>query len=112
MSNPEREMLAIYLSMLINGLYFVFMLYAVIQYQKRIYIIDITTINWCVGFFSAITGRIITTYLDKKYSDEALRNQAMEASIVLSYLYIFLVIIQRVMYVAMFFIVVMLLVKH
>lgn len=106
MNNVERETLAIYISMLINGLYFIFMMYVVIQTQKGIYIIDIKAINWYIIFASAITSRIIGTYLDKKYSDdETLRHQAMENSLTLSYLYIFLVIVQRIFYVPVFFIV-------
>lgn len=112
MKNAEREMLALFSSMIINGLYFILMMYAVVQARKGIYLFDITAINWCVGFFCAITDRIIYTYLDKKYRDETLRNQAMENSFALSCLHIFFVIMQRLMYVAIFFIVVMLFIKH
>lgn len=106
MGNAERETLAIYLSMLFNGLYFLFMMYVVVQTKKGFYIFDIKTVNYIILFASAITGRIIGTYLDKKYSDESLRNQAMENSLALSYLYIVMVIIDRVFYVAAFFILV------
>lgn len=102
MNNVERETLATYFSMLANGLYFILMMYAVIQAKKGGYIFDITTINWYMAFFCAITGRIIYTYLDKKYNDETLLNQAMESSLILSYLYIFSVIIGKVKYVAIF----------
>lgn len=106
MNNAERETLAIYISMLFNGLYFILMMYVVIQAKKGVYIFDIKTVNYFILFFSAITSRIINTYLDKKYSDESLRNQAMENSLVLSYLYIVMVIIERVFFVAVFFLIV------
>lgn len=106
MGNAERETLAIYLSMLFNGLYFLFMMYVVVQNKKGFYIFDIKTVNYIILFASAITDRIIATYLDKKYSDETLRNQAMENSLALSYLYIVKVIVERAFFVAVFFILV------
>lgn len=112
MKNAEREMLALFSSMIINGLYFILMMYAIIQARKGIYLVDITAMNWYMAFFCAITGRIIYTYLDKKYRDETLLNQAMENSFALSCLHIFSVIIGRVKYVAIFFIVVTFFIKH
>lgn len=111
MGNAERETIATYLSMLINGLYFLLMMYVFVQAKKGIYIFDITAINWYMAFFCAITGRIIYEYLDKKYSDETLLNQAMENSLPLSYLHIFSVIIGKIKYIAIFFIVVLFFIK-
>lgn len=55
MGNAERETLAIYLSMLFNGLYFLFMMYVVVQNKKGFYIFDIKTVNYIILFASAIT---------------------------------------------------------
>lgn len=95
---------SIFLAIISNIIYFIFMLYVLAKANKGIYIIhNIKSFSLYMVISTTIIAKLIDIYFNNKYDDTTL-NKAMEQSLILSILYILKIALENMLFIGGFFV--------